>query len=442
MTINKAHLVNHLYRNCDLSREESSATIEALLEIIKHTLESGEDILISGFGKFIVKEKTSRRGRNPETGDDMKLRARRIVMFKCSGVLRRKIEKAEEEYMKYKDLIDFANEITPSSWNVFVDVMRDYSYKPGILNIWLNIIDEEDEYMEDDLYSRIDGPMIFSRILPSRHPWKKKNAVKPYRRYGSYTIADVDIQINQMNDLNDFKNIIVEELAHIAVTRWKAHQLKPWTEEGSYFEVDHNIEGASESFRSKGPLFQKAYETLIARAENAFGENETSEMRTRLNDYRKNINENFMENSTDYSKRCYEAAYKAAIDHYDNNMFIVHGYIYVLEDFWIIYAWCEIDDKVYDYTEKQELFDKDEYYKERQITEERIIYYDYNEYSDLLLKNSSHGPFDLFFLIGDPKIQDPLEYIEMVRPSVEAFKENCVEFTDKKGIDNKKTEER
>ena len=71
-----------------------------------------------------------------------------------------------------------------------------------------------------------------------------------------------------------------------------------------------------------------------------------------------------------------------------------------------------------------------------------IIYYDYNEYSDLLLKNSSHGPFDLFFLIGDPKIQDPLEYIEMVRPSVEAFKENCVEFTDKKGIDNKKTEER
>ena len=152
--------------------------MKPLLEIIKKTLESGEDVLISGFGKFCVKNKKERRGRNPQTGDDMMVDARRVVTFKCSGVLKRKIDKAEEEYMKYKDLIDFANEITPSSWNVFVDVMRDYSYKPGILNIWLNIIDEEDEYMEDDLYSRIDGPMIFSRILPSRHPWKKKECCK------------------------------------------------------------------------------------------------------------------------------------------------------------------------------------------------------------------------------------------------------------------------
>jgi len=57
MTINKAHLIDHLYRNSNFSRDESSATIEALLEIIKHTLESGENLLISGFGKFIVKEK-------------------------------------------------------------------------------------------------------------------------------------------------------------------------------------------------------------------------------------------------------------------------------------------------------------------------------------------------------------------------------------------------
>ena len=128
--------------------------------------------------------------------------------------------------------------------------------------------------------------------------------------------------------------------------------MKPWTEEGSYFEVDHNIEGASESFRSKGPLFQKAYETLIARAENAFGENETSEMRTRLNDYRKNINENFMENSTDYSKRCYEAAFEAAMAHDEKEGIIVHGYINTL-GIWIIHSWCEIADKVYDYTKRQ-----------------------------------------------------------------------------------------
>jgi integration host factor subunit alpha len=62
-----------------------------LLEIIKSTLESGEDVLISGFGKFEVKEKNARRGRNPQTGSDLMLGARRVVIFKCSGVLREKM---------------------------------------------------------------------------------------------------------------------------------------------------------------------------------------------------------------------------------------------------------------------------------------------------------------------------------------------------------------
>ena len=91
MTITKSHLINHLYRNHNFSRDESSTTIESLLEIIKHTLESGENILISGFGKFIVKEKNKRRGRNPATGKDLFLDARRIVTFKCSKNLREKI---------------------------------------------------------------------------------------------------------------------------------------------------------------------------------------------------------------------------------------------------------------------------------------------------------------------------------------------------------------
>ncbi len=91
MTITKSHLINHICRNHNLSRDESTTTIEALLEIIKHTLESGEDLLISGFGKFIVKEKTSRRGRNPATGNDLILDARRIVTFRCSKNLREKI---------------------------------------------------------------------------------------------------------------------------------------------------------------------------------------------------------------------------------------------------------------------------------------------------------------------------------------------------------------
>jgi integration host factor subunit alpha len=61
------------------------------LEIIKSTLESGEDILISGFGKFNVKEKGERRGRNPSTGDDAIVSARKVVRFKCSGKLRSKV---------------------------------------------------------------------------------------------------------------------------------------------------------------------------------------------------------------------------------------------------------------------------------------------------------------------------------------------------------------
>ena len=90
----------------------------------------------------------------------------------------------------------------------------------------------------------------------------------------------------------------------------------------------------------------------------------------------------------------------------------------------------------------REPFNKDEYYRERQIVEDRIIRYDRREFSHLMLKNKSHGPFDLFFFIGDVSVIDPLEHIEMVKPFVETFKERCVEFTDKKGIDNKKTEER
>jgi integration host factor subunit alpha len=91
MKVTKSYLIDHLYRNCGFSRDKSFDTIDSLLEIIKHTLESGEDILISGFGKFIVKEKTSRRGRNPATGNDLFLDARRIVTFKCSKSLREKL---------------------------------------------------------------------------------------------------------------------------------------------------------------------------------------------------------------------------------------------------------------------------------------------------------------------------------------------------------------
>lgn len=68
MTLTKSHIIESVRNNTDLSKAGSSETLESLLEIMKETLSSAEDILISGFGKFCVKEKKERRGRNPQTG--------------------------------------------------------------------------------------------------------------------------------------------------------------------------------------------------------------------------------------------------------------------------------------------------------------------------------------------------------------------------------------
>lgn len=73
------------------TKKKSTEVIESLLEIIKHALSTGDDVLVSGFGKFCVKDKKSRRGRNPATGQDLMLRERKVVTFKCSGKLRDKI---------------------------------------------------------------------------------------------------------------------------------------------------------------------------------------------------------------------------------------------------------------------------------------------------------------------------------------------------------------
>lgn len=73
------------------TKKKSIEIVESLLEIIKKSLEQGEDVMVSGFGKFCVKEKSRRKGRNPATGDDLMLDSRRVVTFKCSGKLRDRI---------------------------------------------------------------------------------------------------------------------------------------------------------------------------------------------------------------------------------------------------------------------------------------------------------------------------------------------------------------
>ena len=95
MTLTKDHLVSAVAEATGYPRNRSVELIETLLELIKSKLVSGEDVLISGFGKFCVKEKRQRRGRNPATGEAIMLEARRVVTFKCSGQLRKKINKPQ-----------------------------------------------------------------------------------------------------------------------------------------------------------------------------------------------------------------------------------------------------------------------------------------------------------------------------------------------------------
>ena len=91
MTLTKIQIVEAVQNQTGFPKEKSSETVETLLEIIKSTLASGEDVLVSGFGKFCVKEKNGRKGRNPATGEDMMLAKRKVVTFKCSGQLRDRI---------------------------------------------------------------------------------------------------------------------------------------------------------------------------------------------------------------------------------------------------------------------------------------------------------------------------------------------------------------
>jgi integration host factor subunit alpha len=91
MSLTKDHIVNSIRARLDLPKTKSAELFESVLEIIKATLENREDVLISGFGKFSAKEKGNRRGRNPQTGEALTLESRRVISFRCSPVLRDKI---------------------------------------------------------------------------------------------------------------------------------------------------------------------------------------------------------------------------------------------------------------------------------------------------------------------------------------------------------------
>ena len=91
MSITKAHLADSIHNQLGLPKNQSIQAVESILEIIKNTLERGEDVMITGFGRFCVKEKRERKGRNPATGEDLMLRPRKVVWFKCSRKLRERM---------------------------------------------------------------------------------------------------------------------------------------------------------------------------------------------------------------------------------------------------------------------------------------------------------------------------------------------------------------
>ncbi len=95
MALDKSHLTNRISSLNGFPKQAASRDLESLLELMKSTLEFGEPLIISGFGKFQVKDKKNRRGRKPQTGNALILEARKVVTFKCSNVLKQRINTHE-----------------------------------------------------------------------------------------------------------------------------------------------------------------------------------------------------------------------------------------------------------------------------------------------------------------------------------------------------------
>ena len=94
MALTKDKMVSRLQTQLGLTKQESRQAVERLFEVMKDTLANGEDLLISGYGKFSVRQKNARRGRNPQTKEALMLQARKVLVFKASGVLRKRLHES------------------------------------------------------------------------------------------------------------------------------------------------------------------------------------------------------------------------------------------------------------------------------------------------------------------------------------------------------------
>jgi integration host factor subunit alpha len=91
----KADLIEEVYLKTGFSKKESADIVEMVFDLMKMTLEGGEKIKLAGFGNFVVKQKATRKGRNPQTGDEIEISSRKILTFKPSQVLKAAINEDE-----------------------------------------------------------------------------------------------------------------------------------------------------------------------------------------------------------------------------------------------------------------------------------------------------------------------------------------------------------
>ena len=95
MAMAKAEIVSIVSDKCSFSRQESVQIVDQVFQILKETLEKGEKIKISGFGNFVTREKRARKGRNPKTGVNLTISARRVLTFKPSAILRKAVNQGD-----------------------------------------------------------------------------------------------------------------------------------------------------------------------------------------------------------------------------------------------------------------------------------------------------------------------------------------------------------
>ena len=95
MALTKADIAEHLFTQLGMSKREAKDMVEAFFEEIRQALERGEQVKISGFGNFDLREKNQRPGRNPKTGEDIPIRARRVVTFRPGQKLKARVENVE-----------------------------------------------------------------------------------------------------------------------------------------------------------------------------------------------------------------------------------------------------------------------------------------------------------------------------------------------------------